>query len=341
VKLTALKNAGLALCAALLVPTFAAAQAPAPAGGPPRPVAPPGGPAAQIALPPGAPRGTQKPMVSCQRGGLQYAVGLYLAAQASGDISTLPLANGLGYQEDMKAADVKTGFITKKKVIDHSLSLYDDQSCQTYTEIWVTDKASAKPEPWVAGIRMRINHDKIAEIEVISTTTGYWGFDVNNFLKYASDQDWSPIPADRRDSYGTLVSAANAYLDAFLEAKVDLVPWGYPCERIEGGMYTGHSSEQATCEAGVPQNVNIANRHFVVDTVIGGVVAWCTFGAGGPNGGSGAPDAHMFRLNNGKIRYVHTLTHLKQSDFRGGGAPAARPAAGGAPAQGASQPAKK
>jgi hypothetical protein len=78
-----------------------------------------------------------------------------------------------------------------------------------------------------------------------------------------------------------------------------------------------------------------------VDTVIGGVVAWCTFGAGGPNGGSGAPDAHMFRLNNGKIRYVHTLTHLKQSDFRGGGGAPTRPAAGAAPAQGASQPAKK
>src|SRR5262249_32672111 len=100
------------------------------------------------------------------------------------------------------------------------------------------------------------------------------------------------------------------------------------------------------CEAGVPQGVNISNRSFVVDTVVGGVVAWCTFGAGGPNGGSGAPDAHMFRLENGKIRYVHTITHLLQSSFRGGGAPPAAPAGGGgragaapaAPAQG--QPAR-
>jgi len=265
-------------------------------------------------------------MVSCQRGGLQHAVGLYLAAQASGDISALPLATGLGYQEDMKAADVKTGFLTKKKVIDKSLSLYDDQSCQTYTEIWVSDKA----EPWVAGVRMRINHDKIAEIEVITTTTGDWGFNVDNFLKYASDQDWSPIPADRRDTYGTLVNAASAYLDAFLEAKIDLVPWGYPCERIEGGMFTGRNSAQDTCEAGVPSGVNIANRHFVVDTVVGGVVAWCTFGAGGANGGSGAPDAHMFRVQNGKLRFVHTITHLKQSSFRGGAAaPAPAGGAGG------------
>jgi hypothetical protein len=338
VKTKSFVTACVALCGALLLPVFAQAAAPAPrAGGPPA-----AGPPA--VRPPGVPGATQKPMVSCQRGGLQHAVGLYLAAQAAGDISGLPLATGLGYFEDMKAADVKTGFLTKKKVIARSVSLYDDQSCQTYTEIWVTDQA----DPWVAGIRMRINHDKIAEINVITTTTGDWGFNVDNFLKYSSDQDWSPIPVDRRDSYGTLVQAANAYLDAFLEAKIDLVPWGYPCERIEGGMFTGRNSAQDTCEAGVPSGVNIANRSFVVDTVVGGVVAWCTFGAGGPTGGSGAPDAHMFRLNDGKIRYVHTITHLKQASFRGGGGGpgAGGPGAGGraggpggAPARGTPPPA--
>ncbi|MEJ0098831.1 MAG: hypothetical protein WDO12_03450 [Pseudomonadota bacterium] len=262
-------------------------------------------------------------MVSCQRGGLQFAVQLYLAAQAKGDLSALPLANGLGYWEDMKPADVKTGFLTKKLVVDKSLSLYDDQSCQTYTEIIVSDQK----EPYVAGVRMRINHDKIAEIEVITTTTGYWGFNVDNFMKYSADQNWSPIPAEKRDSYATLLSAANSYLDAFLEAKADLVPWGYPCERIEGGMFTGRNSPQDTCEAGVPSGVNIANRHFVVDTVSGAVVGWCTFGAGGPNGGSGAPDAHLFRVENGKLRYVHTITHLLQASFRGNTPPPAAPAA--------------
>ena len=310
----------VALCGSVFAAAAAlAAQAPPGAG----PAA--GGQAARGPIP-NLPA-TQKPMVSCQRGGLQHAVKLYLQGQAKGDYSELPLANGLGYWENMKAADIKTGFLTKKLVIDKTVNLYDDQSCQTYTEIFVTDKA----EPYVAGVRMRINHDKIAEIEIITTTTGDWGFNVDNFLKYADAQDWSPIAADKRDSRGTLVYAANAYLDAFLEAKIDLVPWGYPCERIEGGMYTGRASEQATCEAGVPERVNIANRRFVVDEVVGGVVAWCTFGAGGPNGGSGAPDAHMFRLENGKIRYVHTITHLKQSSFRGNGGGA--PPAGGAPAR--------
>jgi hypothetical protein len=49
-------------------------------------------------------------------------------------------------------------------------------------------------------------------------------------------------------------------------------------------------------------------------------VVFCTFGAGNAAGGSGAPDTHLFRVENGKLRYVHTLTHLLQSNFRGRGA---------------------
>ena len=40
----------------------------------------------------------------------------------------------------------------------------------------------------------------------------------------------------------------------------------------------------------VAGGVNISNRRFVVDPTIGSVVAFCTFGAGNPNGGSGSPD---------------------------------------------------
>jgi hypothetical protein len=97
-----------------------------------------------------------------------------------------------------------------------------------------------------------------------------------------------------------------------------LVPWGLPCNRTEGGAHTGRGAADDSCQVGVPSGVNIANRRFVVDETIGAVVAFCTFGAGGPNGGSGAPDTHLFRVENGKLRYVHTLTHLLQANFQGG-----------------------
>jgi hypothetical protein len=253
--------------------------------------------------------------VACTRAGLQQAVDLYLAAQAKGDFSGLPLAKGAGYWENIAAADIQKGFLTKPLKIDHHRSFLDVSTCQTFTEVIVTDKAA----PHVLGTRLRVNHDKIADVEILWTTTGYWLFNADAYLKYSSTEKWDSIPKSKRDSRGTLVAAANAYLDAFLEKKLDLVPWGFPCVRVEGGAYTGKGSPKDSCESGVPGGVNIANRRFVVDEELGTVAVYCTFGAGGPGGGSGAPDTHLFRVENGKLRYVHTLTHLLQADFRGSG----------------------
>jgi hypothetical protein len=254
--------------------------------------------------------------ISCSREGLQRAVDLYIAAQSSGDTAALPLPPGVGYVENMTPVNINAGVIKTAMKIDHHRSLLDPASCQTFTEVIVTNKE----KPYVLGTRLRVNRDKIAEIEIVWTTTGYWLFNADNYLKYSSSEDWGPIPANKRDTRNTLVAAANAYLDAFLEGRKDLVPWGYPCVRTEGGMYTGKGSPTDSCDVGVPSGVNIANRRFIVDETIGSVVVFCTFGAGSAGGGSGAPDTHLFRVEGGKLRYVHTLTHLLQSNFRGGGA---------------------
>lgn len=268
--------------------------------------------------------------IDCTRAGLQSATDLYLAAQSKGDTASLPLAKGLGYVENTKPMNIDEGVIKKAMKIDHHRSLLDTATCQTFTEVIVADKDN----PYVLGTRLRVNHGLIAEIEILWTTTGYWGFNVVNYLKYSSAEDWGPIPENKRDSRDTLLHAANAYLDAFLEGKKDLVPWGYPCQRTEGGMYTGKGSDKDSCDVGVPSGVNIANRHFVVDEEIGSIVAFCTFGAGSPTGGSGAPDTHLFRVENGKLRYVHTLTHLLQANGpgRGRGGPG-RQGGGAAPAR--------
>jgi hypothetical protein len=274
--------------------------------------------------------------ISCSREGLQRAVDLYIAAQTKGDTSGLPLATGLGYMENVAPANINNGLIKTPMKIDHHRSLLDTATCQTFTEVIVTDKE----HPHVLGTRLRVNHDKIAEIEILWTTTGYWLFNADTYLQYSSTEKWDTIPANKRDTHDTLVSAANAYLDAFLEGKVDLVPWGFPCNRTEGGAHTGRGAADDSCQVGVPSGVNIANRRFVVDETIGAVVAFCTFGAGNATGGSGAPDTHLFRVENGKLRYVHTLTHLLQANFRGGqgGGQRAGAGAGGRGAPGGAAP---
>lgn len=274
--------------------------------------------------------------ISCSREGLQRAVDLYIAAQTKGDTAGLPLATGLGYMENIAPADINKGLIKTPMKIDQHRSLLDTSTCQTFTEVIVTDKEN----PYVFDTRLRVNHDKIAEIEIIWETTGYWLFNAGAYLEFSSAEKWDVIPATKRDTRDTLVAAANAYLDAFLEQKKDLVPWGYPCNRTEGGAHTGRGNADDSCDVGVPSGVNISNRRFVVDPTIGAIVAFCTFGAGNANGGSGAPDAHLFRVENGKLRYVHTVTHLLQANFgggRGGGQRGGAPAPG-APGRGAAPP---
>jgi hypothetical protein len=238
--------------------------------------------------------------VACTRDGLQAATDLYMEAQSKGDPSGMPLANGLAYIENMQVVDIKSSVIQKPLKIDFHRTLIDPASCQTFTEVIVTDKS----HPYVLGTRLRINHDKIAELESMVTQQGDWLFNADNYYKWSPSEDWAVIPARQRDSRGALVAAANAYLDAFLEKKLDLVPWGFPCNRTEGGIHTGKGDPQDSCQVGVPAGVNIVARRFVVDDTIGAVVAFCTFGVGG------LPDSHLFRVENGKLRYVHTLTHL-------------------------------
>lgn len=108
--------------------------------------------------------------ISCARSGLQRAVNLYVEAQTQGDTAGLPLANGVGYVENMARTDIATGLIKTPLKIDHHRSLLDEATCQTFTELIVTN-----PEkPYVLGTRMRVNHDKITEIEILWTRTGYW-----------------------------------------------------------------------------------------------------------------------------------------------------------------------
>jgi hypothetical protein len=238
--------------------------------------------------------------VACTRDGLQAATNLYVDAQGKGDPSGMPLATGLAYIENMQVTDIKSGVIQKPLKIDFHRTLIDTAGCQTFTEVIVTDKS----HPYVLGTRLRINHDKIAEIESMVTQQGDWLFNADNYFKWSPSEDWGVIAPGQRDSRGTLVAAANAYLDAFLEKKLDLVPWGFPCNRTEGGIHTGKGDPQDSCQVGVPAGVNIVARRFVVDETIGAVVAFCTFGVGG------LPDSHLFRVENGKLRYVHTLTHV-------------------------------
>ena len=161
------------------------------------------------------------------------------------------------------------------------------------------------PEQHVIGTRLSVDGGRITAIDSLISHKGDWLFNANAYLKYSSKEDWGAPPAQGRSSMQVLINAGNSYLDLFSDKFVQ-TPWGRPCARLEGGAYTNRTGDpNATCEVGIPAGVlYIVNRDYVVDEQQGVINIFCRFG----NSATGMPDSHTFRIVNGRIRGVHTIS---------------------------------
>jgi len=215
----------------------------------------------------------------------------------------MPLASQAKYIENRKEIPLGQGIWQAPLPIDLHRSLLDVETCETFTEI-ISARSS---HPYVIGTRLKIADNKISEIEALVTDKDDWLFNAENSLKYSSQEKWDILPAALRTDRQTLINAANAYFDIFSDrSAIARVPWNVPCARLEGGAYTNPNGKpDATCTGGPPLEgtLQITNRRFIVDLDMGTVVGLVDFGAE-----NGWPDSHMFRLENGKVRFVHTLT---------------------------------
>jgi hypothetical protein len=241
------------------------------------------------------------PKTSCTRASLQAAVDSYLAAQKAGDRSKMAFAEKVRYLENMSEVAPDKGMWNTALPIAFSRSFYDTNRCRTYSEVIVTQG----PEQHVIGTRLSVDGGRITAIDSLVSHKGDWLFNANAYLKYSSKEDWSAPPADGRSSMQDLINAGNSYLDLFSDKFVK-TPWGRPCARLEGGAYTNRNGDpNATCEVGIPGGVlYIVNRDYVVDEEQGVINIFCRFG----NSTTGMPDSHTFRIVNGKIRGVHTIS---------------------------------
>jgi hypothetical protein len=239
----------------------------------------------------------------CTRESLQAKVDAYINALKKGEPSLMPLASGAKYIENRKETDFRKGIWQEPLVVDFHRSLLDTELCETYTEII----SASGSHPYVIGTRLKITGDTIAEVEALVTDEDDWLFNVSNYLKYSSQEDWSILPPEMRSDRQTLIRVANAYFDVFKDfTTANEVPWNIPCARLEGGAYTNPENKpDASCTEGPPLegSVEITNRRFIVDLDMGTVVGLANFGDK-----NGWPDSHIFRLENGKMRYIHTLT---------------------------------
>jgi hypothetical protein len=231
----------------------------------------------------------------CSREILQKSVQNYLQTQATGKSALTLSDSGLTYTENFKNANIQTGILSKGIQIAHNRSLIDTTQCATFTELI----AHENNPPYVIGTQMRFDATgrKLTKMESLVTTNGDWLFNAKQTYSFASKENRNTIPEEKRDSRKAIQAAADAYLDVFNDKSV-VVPWGEPCERLEGGMHVAPK-----CSVGVPNGVKLVNRRYVVDETVGTVSVFLSFGGPG-----GMPDGHEFRLENGKLRFVHTIT---------------------------------
>ena len=239
----------------------------------------------------------------CARENLQAKVNAYIDSLKKGESSLMPLAAGAKYIENMKETSFEEGIWQEPLVVDFHRSFLDTELCETFTEII----CATQSHPYVIGSRLKITGDGIVEVEALVTDKDDWLFNASNYLKYSSQEDWPILPPEMRSDRETLIGVGNAYFDVFKDfTTADRIPWNIPCARLEGGMYTNPENKpNASCTEGPPLegSVEIVNRRFIVDVDMGSVVGLANFGDE-----NGWPDSHIFRLENGKMRYVHTLT---------------------------------
>ncbi|KAI0967457.1 hypothetical protein F4678DRAFT_243065 [Xylaria arbuscula] len=232
----------------------------------------------------------------CARETLEAATEKLLEAQTAGKPDSLGALADVKYLEQFKTADVTKGILATPLALDFNRSLHDTVQCTTYTEM-----VSAKgTHPYVVGTQMHFTPDGVlTNLSSLVTDQGDWLFNATGTLYWASREKWDVIPEDQRDSRATIQAAADAYADIFNNKSVT-VPWGSPCARLEGGSYTGNGSPSDKCDVGIPSGVSLTNRRYVIDETLGAVDVFIDFAS--------LPDSHEFRVEKGKIRYVHTIT---------------------------------
>ncbi|KAI1360153.1 hypothetical protein F5Y08DRAFT_318012 [Xylaria arbuscula] len=246
---------------------------------------------------------------ACTRESLQNVTDHYLAAQTKGsssDLASLTTSN-LTYTENEVKMTLDRSVLTEPIIIDHNRSIFDTVQCATFTEII----AATNIHQYVIGTRIEINSDnKISKMESVVTDRGDWAFNATGYKYWDSLENWDPIPTEKQDSREVIQAAGDAYFDRFKNESV-VVPFGVPCSRLEGGASTAplNLTGDSCTAAGLPSTLVVTNRRYVVDQEMGTVDIFLGFpGLDRSQGMDTMPDSHVFRVESGKIRYIHTVS---------------------------------
>jgi hypothetical protein len=272
---------------------------------------------------------------ACSRENLKGLVDRYFSALEAHDPSGLPLASEVKYTENGVGVAIGKGFWQTAGKTLLRRDLIDTQQCGTHSNVVIEEKfdpatvgqpmslpgTKTKPmpeagtlRPIMFGVRLKVENEKISEIETIIARESEFAFNAVGQLA-TKDQDWESIlPPEERSSRLAMIAAANDYFDMFAAEPNVRTPFASVCDRWENGLQTtvagmetlegadGKKVEMRAHDCS-PKGLVITNhgpRRFLVDVEAGTVVAFVHFA-------SGLPDFHVFKMKNGKVELINAV----------------------------------
>ncbi len=273
----------------------------------------------------------------CTRDDLKGFIDKYFASLKSHDISGLPLASDVKFTENGVELAVGKGFwktagkvLMRRDLIDtlksgtHSVAVIEEKfDSKVVGNVMSMGLPGSKPKPLpkdgtirpiMFGVRLKVENNKISEIETIIARESEFAFNADGLLA-TKGQDWESIlPREQRSSRLAMIAAADDYFDMFAAEPDVHSPFAEVCDRWENGTQTtkdamftleGEDGKKAEMHAHncTPKGLVISNhgpRRFLVDTEAGVVVALMHFAGG-------LPDFHIFKMVNGEVILINAV----------------------------------
>jgi hypothetical protein len=247
---------------------------------------------------------------ACNRECLIEVTEAYLSAMVARDPARAPVTPNVRFTQNTRPLALGQGLwgsITG--VRSYKLFVTDSTAGQValYT---VVDGAE---RPGLLTLRIKVDGQRISEIESVSVGIGQTGFGSVDTL-VTVDPVWTTVlpPAQRRPR-AEMIDIANRYFDALEKNIVDHVPFTANCLRVENGMTTaGRAGAPGLAGLGCRENVNhpmwnyitqiSPKRHLVVDGERGLVSGMYMFRHGGTEPTYTLPSGEVVKHSEAMLR---------------------------------------
>ncbi|KAL2123764.1 hypothetical protein VTJ04DRAFT_129 [Mycothermus thermophilus] len=202
-------------------------------------------------------------------------------------------------------------------------SVVDQEVCagairMLVTTGWGTNGTGEEDKAYLLSAQVRFNASLpappvVESLDVVVVGEGDWGMSAEGFVEELKEkvgrEVWSAISYVQQETRERLVDVANAYLDFYYgggqngEGSEKGEIWGKPCSRLDGLVYTSVGEGDETADCAVVRTGGVTDRQVLVDESVGAV---SVFGKDGSLGG--APGAWLFRVVEGRVRYIHHVS---------------------------------